>query len=859
MIEYSFNYYTLIYAISVLITGVLVFISWRRKSDKLGLSFFYLSLVFCFWSFIGMIESSIVNISLKILLSKFDYIGAVLTPISFFLFSLYYNKLDAWISRRNIFLLSIIPFLTLILVFTNEYHGLVWNSYYISDFQVGLVNPVVYKYGPWFWFFHLTYSYLLLLIGSIFFLRNFLKLKKPHNYQVGVILIGVLIPLIANIVYISGFSNFPGLDVTRVAFSLTGVLFVISIFYWKFLDLVPIARNLLIEKMSDGIVVIDKNDRIVDINPAALNYLSFTSSANVLGKEMCLVFKKYYDFSLVLDLSRILKSNFKKNIKMEAKEIELSIEQLLDESNNLYGRLLIFRDITEIKNIENKLIEEKEMAQKYLDVANVILLALDKKGRVVMVNKKGLELSGFKKEEILGKNWFKTCLPRSVQKNVLSFFNELVGGRIKNMDESFENEIISKNGDVRLVAWRSTLIKNNQGKIIGTLSSGEDITKKREDEKLIKINTERLGRLFHHLKLATESAKIGIWDLNLKKNILVWDDQMYNLYGINKNDFDGTYDSWKKICHPEDLPMVEKELETSISKRTNFNSVFRILLPDKSIRYLKAFANVVYDSKNRPYKVVGVNFDVSEEKEMDRAKSEFVSLASHQLRTPLTAINWYTEMLLSGDGGTISEEQRSYLEEVHTSNRHMVDLVNSLLNVSRIELGNLMIVPDPVNLPEVLEEIVRVHRVIINSKKIKFSYKISKKIPKEFLADKRLLGIVFQNILSNAINYTPDKGSINLSLGLSKDEKNILFKVSDTGHGIPRNQQNKIFTKLFRADNAQKIDTNGSGLGLYIVKSIVDKSGGEIWFESTEGKGTTFYVLLPLKGMKKIDGSKTLL
>lgn len=256
--------------------------------------------------------------------------------------------------------------------------------------------------------------------------------------------------------------------------------------------------------------------------------------------------------------------------------------------------------------------------------------------------------------------------------------------------------------------------------------------------------------------------------------------------------------------------------------------------------------------------MIGVNFDVTEEKEVDRAKSEFVSLASHQLRTPLTAINWYTEMLLE-DNDRISEEQRSYLEEIHTSNQHLVGLVNSLLNVSRIEVGSLMVSPEKINLVELVNDIARFHKVIIDSKKIKFYRRIAKNIPLKFSADKRLLGIVFQNILSNSINYTPDGGSIHLSLSLDRSKKNIVFKVTDNGYGIPKSQQAKIFTKLFRADNAQKIDTSGTGLGLYIVKSIVDKSGGEIWFESAENKGTSFYVSFPLKGMNKITGFKSLL
>ena len=858
MIDYSCNYYTLIYSVSVLITAFLVLVSWRRKSDRVGASFFYLSLFLFYWSLIGAVESAVIAPDLKVILSKFDYIGAIFVPFFFLIFSLNYNKLDSYVKTKNIFLVLVVPIITLILVFTNEYHGLIWSSYYLSDYKVGLVYPIVYRYGLWFWFVHLTYSYTLLFLGSFLFIKNFLKLKKPHSYQVSVILIGVLIPLIANIFYISGFFRFPGLDITRISFSLTGILFVIAIFYWKFLDLIPLARSLLVEKMSDGLIVVDRANKIIDINPSALKFFKLKNNFSALGQNLERIFNCCPDLKKILKLSKYFRINFKKQVEVKGNYFDLSVEQLFDKENKPYGRLLVFRDINKIKLIEDKLKDEREMAQKYLDIAKVVLLALDKSGNVLMVNKKGLEISGFKKEELIGKNWFKICLPKEEQERVLTFFKKLVSGKIKKIDESFENEILSKKGDRKLVAWSSTFIRNNSGKIIGTLSSGEDITQRRKDEQIIHENSKKLGRLLHHLKLATESAQIGIWDLNLKTKALIWDDQMYKLYGLKRGEFDGKFDSWKKFCHPDDLSRVEKEIDVAISSGSNFNSVFRIVFPDDSIKYIKAFANLVFDKKNKPYKMIGVNFDVTEEKEVDKAKSEFVSLASHQLRTPLTAINWYTEMLLEDDD-KIDEDQRSYLEEIHTSNQHLVGLVNSLLNVSRIELGSLMIDPEKINLVELVDDIANFHKIIMDSKKIKFYRRIAKDIPSKFLADKRLLGMVFQNILSNSINYTPDGGSIRLSLNLDKSKKNIIFKIADNGYGIPKSQQAKIFTKLFRADNAQKIDTSGTGLGLYIVKSIVDKSGGKIWFESAENKGTSFYVFFPLEGMNKIIGFKSLL
>jgi PAS domain S-box-containing protein len=260
-------------------------------------------------------------------------------------------------------------------------------------------------------------------------------------------------------------------------------------------------------------------------------------------------------------------------------------------------------------------------------------------------------------------------------------------------------------------------------------------------------------------------------------------------------------------------------------------------------------------------KVIGtikVFRDITYEREIDKAKTEFVSLASHQLRTPLSTVNWYAEMLLAGDVGELNPKQKKYLDEVYHSNQRMVELVNALLDVSSLELGTFVIEPEQVNIIKLAQSVVAEQKPQIDAKKIRFSFLFAKNIPL-MQADPRHLRMVVQNILSNSVKYTPEGGKVRLSLSLA-DKNNILLKVSDTGYGIPKNQQDKIFSKLFRADNVRDKDTDGTGLGLYIVKSIVENSGGRVWFKSEgvrEDKGTIFYVSFPLFDIKSSAGKTT--
>ena len=275
---------------------------------------------------------------------------------------------------------------------------------------------------------------------------------------------------------------------------------------------------------------------------------------------------------------------------------------------------------------------------------------------------------------------------------------------------------------------------------------------------------------------------------------------------------------------------------------------------------------VVFDGK-----VIGtieVFRDITREKEIDKAKSEFISLASHQLKTPPTAIKLLTERLLSGKMGTFTAKQEEYLNDIRSSNQRMIDLVNSLLNVSRIELGAFTIKVNQKNTCTIVQSILDELRPLIEKKHLE----LKTIFPKEdvvLMLDEPLFRIVINNIMTNAINYTPEKGKIRVECKVVKkgqtlggkliEENYFLVVISDTGYGIPQEQQLKVFTKFFRADNARERHTDGTGLGLYITESILEHSGGLTWFTSHENEGSVFYTAIPMTGMKVKPGKKELI
>jgi signal transduction histidine kinase len=235
--------------------------------------------------------------------------------------------------------------------------------------------------------------------------------------------------------------------------------------------------------------------------------------------------------------------------------------------------------------------------------------------------------------------------------------------------------------------------------------------------------------------------------------------------------------------------------------------------------------------------------------ELDVAKSDFVSVAAHQLRTPLTGIKWSYAALLDPKTGPLNKNQEKLLKDGLAAITNTVDLINDLLNVAHVEEGKYKFDFKRQPLPPIAQQAIDGLKMVAEEKKITLSSKIPSSGLPDLNLDGEKMGLALTNLVDNAIKYTPEGGRIDFMV--SQEKGLVKIVVQDSGIGIPKSQKGRLFTKFFRAENAVGVQTSGTGLGLYMVKSVIERHGGKITVDSAEGKGSTFMITLPEQAAKK--------
>ena len=363
---------------------------------------------------------------------------------------------------------------------------------------------------------------------------------------------------------------------------------------------------------------------------------------------------------------------------------------------------------------------------------------------------------------------------------------------------------------------------------------------------------QELREKIQRYELIFRATQDVLYDLNLQDASVEWNEPLYSQYGYSHTEPTQTLEWWVSHVHPDDAFMLENKVSDLVQGDTDsWQCDYRFRRADGDYNYVRDRGLMLRDRAGKPVRIIGSLLDMTAQKQLDTAKDEFISLVSHQLRTPLTVIRVYGEMLTSGMLGQLTPEQAKWVRNMTNSSARLIDVVGDILNVSRIDLGRVKIATAPHDMTGLTRSCVKDVMPLAAERQVRIRVTCPNDLPLIPLDDTIFMQIV-HNLLTNAIRYTqPQLGRVTVSLKATKD--GYLLAVRDNGIGIPAEARDHVFERFYRAKNALGMEVQGSGLGLYLVKVMSDAYRGKVWFESSVGKGTTFYVQVPITGMISPD------
>jgi PAS domain S-box-containing protein len=490
---------------------------------------------------------------------------------------------------------------------------------------------------------------------------------------------------------------------------------------------------------------------------------------------------------------------------------------------------------------------------------------LSREWRVVLINESALRMLKMSRDQVIGKS-INNIFYRANNDNIsIEIENDLKTDEVI-IDK--EAKIIQNQGGIIPISFSGSYIKSSNNTIRGVVCIVRDITDRKLQEKRLKSSNESIKLADRQIR--ADVAKLKAILTSIGEGMVVIDSmakiskvnaEAVKLWGWKETELMGQdfFEFFKLVNEKAEVfPLSNKsEKILKAGKPVHYSLSDSLFLVAKDQNRIPISINASPIFLGDEYIGFVVTFEnISKEMQIDKAKSEFVSLAAHQLGTPLTAIRWNLELFMTNMDGKLDNENVALIDTSQNTVNNMADLVNQFLNVSRIELNKISVNPVPVELNKLVDDVVAEQKVSYITKHQKLTKEYSDNLPIINL-DRSLMRIVVQNLVSNAIKYTPAKGTIKISI--VKHREAVEFSVEDSGIGIPLAQQSRLFSKMFRADNARKNNIEGNGLGLYIVKQIVNLTKGDISVESEEGKGTKFTVKIPWKGMTEKTGTQTLI
>lgn len=368
-------------------------------------------------------------------------------------------------------------------------------------------------------------------------------------------------------------------------------------------------------------------------------------------------------------------------------------------------------------------------------------------------------------------------------------------------------------------------------------------------------------RVQDRLSLITRVASIGVWEWNIGKDQIEWDNIMYEIYGIEPRPF-MTHDSWSKCIHPEDLKAFENLIENTLAVEYQDYAEFRVVRPDGYIRHISTTAGLIHDSDNKVNRVLGVNKDITERKLAEEAlkksenqlklsnatKDKLFSILAHDLVSPFSSILGFSKLLMDSSKENDIEKVEEYANSVNSAANQTFHLLTNLLEWSRSQREKISFLPENIKLKQIIDRVTLLYTYAMDQKEIYLETNVDTDF--EIVADLNMLYTIIRNLVSNAVKFTDEEGIIKISVISYEKETEIC--ICDTGKGIGKDNLEQVLNPEINFSSNGSNSEKGTGLGLLICNDFVERHGGKFWIKSEENIGTEVHFTIPAS--VKVDG-----
>ena len=870
-----------LYFVVSLLAGLLLlrlaYSGWQRRHVTGAGAFVGMVLSVAFWSLMYTLELTASSPDFLIIANRLKYIGITLVPVMWFIFAAQYSGRQRVFARWQIAALLLIPALTLLLTVTTDMHN--WLFVNERVIETGGFPMLEHDFGDWY-MVHVGYSYALIVVGSYWMISAAQRSLTVYEHQARWILLAVLIPLIGNVFTLTDRNPLPGIDLAPLLFTISGLIFVRLLQARGNLETAPISYEAVIDNLPNAVLVIDAQNRVLAANPPLLRFLQ-RDEAEIIGQPV----------ASLTDESAVFMERFgnqqeaREEIQIAGRYIDLMLSPLHNTAGDLLARILVFQDVTVRKQTETALMANERRYRALFENSNDAIFIIDLDHTVIIANRQAAEMLQVDLARLLHDDALNYMDPAERDDSARRFQQLQDGESIP----LYERTFVRSDGQRVPAEVSLTLVRDVNGQPLHIQMIVRDITGRKRAQQAMTTRLEQLAVLRQvdedvnrtldietvvsvALRAAVRLSKADAGFIALRgtddmlrisqvtgaySDSIMGEDIRHDVGIVGRvlesRQAELVTDVEADAGYVEDLPDTRALMALPLISQGRLIGVINL-----ETRHPERFAGGIFPfiqllagrlavavDNARLYEYVRQQLEelqtiYDELREAESLKTDMIQIANHDLQNPLSIIDGFLHML-EEDRAQFSAEHREFFQLMRKAADRMQRILEDFLSLESINARLQSM--QRVDMRPLVQRAVDEYEHQAETKDLQFILDDAPADAVSVLADAPQLYEAITNLIHNAIKYTPEGGTVRVNLQAT--DATVTLTVHDTGYGIPENRQSRLFEPFYRTKTDETATIEGTGLGLHLVKNIIERHRGEIVFSSTYKQGSTFGFRLP--------------